>query len=72
VIRALCGAVRGTRAAFLGEVLLACPDCPTARDARALALGDGFIAHLLIAAAPFVLTLGLIVLIVRALQEKHR
>ena len=35
----------------------ACPDCPPAREARALVLGSDFLLHLTLVLAPFVATM---------------
>ncbi len=44
---------------------LACPDCPTARAARALLFHDGFWTNLAFAILPFALVVMVVVLVVR-------
>ena len=47
-----------------------CPDCPPAREARTLFFQLDFVRNLLFALSPFVVTLGLVLLIVRAVSTR--
>jgi len=46
-----------------------CPDCPTARAARALLFHDGFWTHAVFAALPFALVVFVVVLIMRRIKR---
>ncbi|HET9622310.1 MAG TPA: hypothetical protein VFP84_13145 [Kofleriaceae bacterium] len=53
-------------------IALACPDCPTARAARALVLHDGVWSHVWLVAAPYALIALIVVVIVRGIQRHER
>jgi hypothetical protein len=50
--------------------VIACPDCPPVRAARALAR-DELVTNLLLAALPFVIVLGLVAWIVSRVDRKE-
>jgi len=50
--------------------LFACPDCPPAREARHLFLHLDLIRNALFALAPFVVAIGLVILVVRSLSTR--
>jgi len=53
-------------------VTVGCPDCPTARAARALLFHDGFWTHAVFAALPFALVVLVVVLIVQRIKRDDR
>lgn len=54
------------------RALIACPDCPPVRDARALFFEQGFAENVARAFVPFVVTLVLVLLIVRAVERARK
>lgn len=54
-------------------IALACPDCPPARAARAMFIDLDLARNVVVALAPFIVTLALVALIVRTVSARsHR
>jgi hypothetical protein len=56
--------------AMIALCLLACPDCPTARDARGMFWQLDLLRNAAFAVLPFIVTLAIAALIVRAVSTK--